>query len=745
MKHSHDSSHNGSSHNGNGHALLPGSPPQPNSGSVNAKLVLQTLARWWHIATPVGLLLAGAAAFAIYATFIPEYKSTVLLEIKPPPALFGRGGDPRQSLSNQEAYLKAGIVLEAALEKIDIASVRELSKAKDPLRELEKRINIERWGRSNFYEISYRSYDPKDAAQIVTAVTDAYRSLYGSWENQGQRSRLEHLEAMLKEKRTELADIQERLRTMSVESLEQGGQLGGGMGGASVTIPAGLVELEKQLSSLRNEKLSLQIDKQIAQERLKDLPNSYSQEELDKWLEQNEPAIIQTRMRIEATEEQIKQLEAGIADLRRTTVNPESHRIYQSKQRKLSQLQQNLEELQAELESVRQRARKERLEQFKKYTADLIERQLKSYELAEQKLDLLIKARQEEYEKAKREFASVAGTAVADRIISEMEATSTRMIIESLEKQIESLGYQSQAETARVASAAKVSSTPVELIPIKKMVAAGGAVFFIPFGLALLWEIRVRRVSDPSTVEESANIPIVGEIASLPTRRIGTRNGHSSSLWMFEESIDSLRTTLMVDADIADARVFAVTSAVSQEGKTSVAAQLAVSIARATGKRTVIVDGDMRAPDLHNIFDVEPDSAGLAEVLSEECSLDDAISDTATDNLDVLPAGQLRCNPHSLVGNGHFESFLNQLKQEYTYIVLDTPPLLAAAESVMIAKHADASLLCAMRDSSRLDQLRKAYHRLQKAQAHPVGVVLNGIPTRHYAYRYGSYAYSKKR
>ncbi len=127
-------------------------------------------------------------------------------------------------------------------------------------------------------------------------------------------------------------------------------------------------------------------------------------------------------------------------------------------------------------------------------------------------------------------------------------------------------------------------------------------------------------------------------------------------------------------------RVLAITSAVNHEGKTSVATQLALSLARATGKKTLLVDGDMRSPDVHKVFGISM-TPGLAEVLSEECTLDDAIVTTHNAHVHLLPAGRLNTNPHRLLGNGAWKSLLDKVPDSYGYVIIDTPPVLAASEA----------------------------------------------------------------
>ena len=99
--------------------------------------------------------------------------------------------------------------------------------------------------------------------------------------------------------------------------------------------------------------------------------------------------------------------------------------------------------------------------------------------------------------------------------------------------------------------------------------------------------------------------------------------------------------------------------------------------------------------------------------------------------------------PHRLLGTAQFPALLAQLQRRYRYIVLDTPPILAASETLMIARSADATVVCARRDFSRIDQVQEAHSRLVSAGVRVAGTVLNGIPPGSYAYRYGSHYYDQ--
>jgi capsular exopolysaccharide synthesis family protein len=207
----------------------------------------------------------------------------------------------------------------------------------------------------------------------------------------------------------------------------------------------------------------------------------------------------------------------------------------------------------------------------------------------------------------------------------------------------------------------------------------------------------------------------------------------------FEESIESLRLGLTLAPDLKDMQVVVVTSAVSQEGKTSVATALAVSVARCTQDMTLLIDSDMRAPNAHEMFDISL-GPGLAEVLEGTSTLDDAIAVKGL-GVHVLPAGELKVNPHVAMKDGAFVKLLAELRGKYRYVIIDAPPVLAASEALLVASAADGTLVCTMRDRSRMAQLSTACQRLTHAGARLVGAVISGVPTRDWAQKYGSYGY----
>jgi capsular exopolysaccharide synthesis family protein len=287
---------------------------------------------------------------------------------------------------------------------------------------------------------------------------------------------------------------------------------------------------------------------------------------------------------------------------------------------------------------------------------------------------------------------------------------------------------------------------PVEELPTKQILMASAAGFGIPFLLGFLMELRSRKVDDAHHLESRSRLSVLGEISTIPVAATGKltkkRRSHARELRLFEESVDSLSTTLTLREDLRNCRVFTITSALSGEGKTSVSCQLVVSLARSTGSKVLLIDGDLRAPDVHHVFG-RPMTAGLVGYLNGTDEWRDLVDRDWNDSIHLLTSGYLKGSPHRLLSNGRFEKLIEEARQEYDYIVLDTPPVLPASEALLFAKVADAVLMCALRDKSRIEQLVQAYQRLESSGCKVAGSVLSGVPVREYASYYGDYYASK--
>jgi capsular exopolysaccharide synthesis family protein len=331
-----------------------------------------------------------------------------------------------------------------------------------------------------------------------------------------------------------------------------------------------------------------------------------------------------------------------------------------------------------------------------------------------------------------------------------LELEFTRAELSLKEKVFEMIAERSMALNTELRAPGRVSllhraeppSDPLQRLPFRELALVGLMSFCLPFGLAIMWEHWVRRISDVSQLAPLVDMAVLGEIAHLPKSQPGQGLFHSGrQMKLFEESINSLRVGLVLPEYMQGLRVIAVSSAVHSEGKSSISSQLAVSIARATGEPILIIDGDMRSPDIHRIFSLS-NEPGLTKVLDKLCTINDAIITDWSEYLHVLPAGKLHRSPYNLLGRSAFKDLISELKTKYRYIIVDTPPILSASEALVLAKAADGVLLCTRRNYSRERQVRLAHQRLVAAGANPLGAVFNAVPTSRYAYTYGDYDYT---
>ena len=193
-------------------------------------------------------------------------------------------------------------------------------------------------------------------------------------------------------------------------------------------------------------------------------------------------------------------------------------------------------------------------------------------------------------------------------------------------------------------------------------------------------------------VLDGLGIRIVGSLPVLPkpTRR---RRGEAASLaerreqGLLVESVDATRTMLLHASRAESVRVVMVTSAVKGEGKTSLACHLAASLARA-GHKTLLVDCDMRCPAAHRLFAVTP-LPGVCEYLRGDCTIEDATRATAAVGLDVIPAGKYDPIALQAIAQEGLRDLFDEAKTRYDFIIVDSAPVLAVADSQLICQQVD--------------------------------------------------------
>jgi capsular exopolysaccharide synthesis family protein len=183
-----------------------------------------------------------------------------------------------------------------------------------------------------------------------------------------------------------------------------------------------------------------------------------------------------------------------------------------------------------------------------------------------------------------------------------------------------------------------------------------------------------------------------------------------------------------------------VTSAVPQEGKTTLVCHLALSIARAQ-RKTLLIDCDLRRPALHHVFDI-PSGPGLSEVLRGETQVASVTRPGPVEGLDILPAGHNSREATQILATGEMRKLLEQLRGRYDFVLIDCSPVLLVADALALGKRVDGVLLSVRPELSQMTRVQEAYERLTSVGVPVVGTVVNGIRLNSgvYDYGYGYYA-----
>ncbi|MFN8171301.1 MAG: polysaccharide biosynthesis tyrosine autokinase [Candidatus Nanopelagicales bacterium] len=203
------------------------------------------------------------------------------------------------------------------------------------------------------------------------------------------------------------------------------------------------------------------------------------------------------------------------------------------------------------------------------------------------------------------------------------------------------------------------------------------------------------------------------------------------------EAFRTIRTNLQyVDVDNPP-KVIAITSAVPNEGKTTTAVNLAITMAQA-GKRVVLVETDLRKPKASSYLGVESE-LGLTDVLAGQSKLEDALLPWNRDLLTFLPAGHTPPNPSELLASQQFEQVLAQLREEFDQVIVDATPLLPVTDGAIVAKAADGAVVIVRYGKTTREQLTSSLAALEQVGARTLGTTLNFVPAgrRGYGYAYG--------
>ena len=412
----------------------------------------------------------------------------------------------------------------------------------------------------------------------------------------------------------------------------------------------------------------------------------------------------------------------------------------------------------------------QRLQAQMKEVDDQISRQSKGivlqlesdYREAKQKEELVRQA----LEQQKAETNAMAEKMVQYNILKR-EAEADKALYEGLLTKLKEAGIAEglKSSNIRVVDPAMIPSTSSRPAKARNIALAFLVGLVGGIGLALLREYMDNTVKTPDDVETLARLPSLAVVPAFgdenkPKRRMSPLgntpdNGHEKRIELVaqhlpksqvSEAFRALRTALLLSQPDHPPQVILVTSALPREGKTTAAGNLAVTLAQ-LGDKTVLVDADLRKPGIGRLLGLGTGKyAGLSSYLAGVSTLDlVTVPHAAIPNLAAIPTGPLPPNPADLLSSHKLADAIAELRTKYKFVVVDSPPIMAATDAVILSVQADGVLLVVRSGETPKEAFTRTRDLLTSVKSRLLGVVLNAVdanaPDYYYSYRYYPYSY----
>lgn len=347
-----------------------------------------------------------------------------------------------------------------------------------------------------------------------------------------------------------------------------------------------------------------------------------------------------------------------------------------------------------------------------------------------------------------KERADIVNNKAIEYAIVRQEADQSRTLYEDLLKRLKEAGVLEglRSSNITVVDPGRAPAKPkTPNVPLYMAMALCGGWFLGCCG-ALLTDTLDNKVNTVHELEEMFKESALGVLPQLALS--SARNGSGKTVLAldqprstFVEAMRSIRAALLLSRTDAPPKVLLVTSGMAGEGKSLCAINLATILAQ-TGKRTLLIDTDMRRGTLRRWFGL-PQGPGLSELLAGQLTAPPVKPVPGIENLDVLLCGTTPPNPCDLLESDAMGALIRTLRSHYDFIVLDSAPVLPVSDSVALNNLTDATLLVVRLGMTERPQVERSYQILRRGGKHYVGLVLNGLSANDSSY-YGYYGYRKQ-
>jgi capsular exopolysaccharide synthesis family protein len=676
----------------------------------------------WKIVTFV--LVAVVATIIVSKRITPVYESVATIDIdrQMPAGIIGQDAnratlnDADQFLATQVKLIQSDSVLRPVAEQYNLRERENenptpLPGNTVPVKDspvLLKKLSVTRPPNTYLLLIAYRSTDPRLAANVANGVANSY---------------LEHTYKIRFDSSAKLADFMEKQLEELKAKMERSS--------------AALAGFEKDLNVINPEEKT-----SILSSRLLQLNTEYTNAQTDRVRKETAYRSVSSgtmeAAQVSSQGESLKRLSESLAEANQKFADVKthygvSHPEYRKAAAQVAEIERQIQQTK---DSIVQRVAVE-------YKDAIGREAMLEKAVADTKAEFdRLNARSFEYQALKRE-------AEADKNLYEE-------LITKIKEAGINAGFQNSA--IRIADLARPAVKPV--FPKLTLNAVLAFIFslLIAVTAAVVSDMLNSTVRDPEQVartlkaEVVGSLPVVkelrGRIAGAPEPvKVLPANGRyhgGTGLTGYDEAIRTLRNSILLADFDRRLRSIMVTSASPAEGKSTTASHLAIAHAQ-QGRRTLLIDGDLRRPSVHRRFDI-PNTMGLSNALVGEVSWRSVlVQRPSLPNLDILPAGPPSRRAADLVGTPLMD-LIEEATREYDLVVLDTPPLLGFSEPLQMATAVDGVLVIAKAGETNRKALGSALSILVRLRANVIGVVLNEIRAdagNGYYYHYYSPKYYK--
>jgi capsular exopolysaccharide synthesis family protein len=325
--------------------------------------------------------------------------------------------------------------------------------------------------------------------------------------------------------------------------------------------------------------------------------------------------------------------------------------------------------------------------------------------------------------------------------VLERDVQSTKQLYESLLQRAKETGVSTELKTSniRVVDEAERPRTPVSPKKTLNLSLALVAGSFLAFGLTFFFEYLDSRIKTPDEITTYLGLASLGMVPALRP----DASGGSDPLISrgvppnFAEAMRAIRTNVLFSSTEEGSRSLVVTSTGPGEGKTLVAANLAISLAQA-GQRVLLVDADMRRPRVHTMFN-QRQEPGLSNLMVGQAAPSAAMRKSSVPGLWLLTAGRIPPNPAELLGSKRFKDFIQTLREHFDTVIIDSPPIMAVTDAAIAASSTNGIVFVVGAEMTTRQAARAAVEQLEKSRPGFIGAVLNRVDLERNGYYYSNY------